>query len=143
MAGSSLLYAFTFIITILLIALFRRYRKLSHVPGPFLASLTDFWRAYHQNAGNHAAFSLKVHEKYGPVVRVGPNTVHVNDARAIPAIYTNHGEFPKVGNGDMALRTNHLTISRQIPTDLYEFPPRLVTQLEAWLICRTSPRIRS
>lgn len=49
------------------------------------------------------AFSIDLHEKYGPVVRVGPNTVHVSDATAIPAIYTSHGEFRKVGGGQLAL----------------------------------------
>ena len=105
MAVSLPLYAFAIILTFLLITLFQRYRKLSHVPGPLLASLTDLWRAYHQNFGDHAAFSIAMHEKYGPIVRVGPNTIHVSDARAISAIYTAHGEFRKVGDRDIALVT--------------------------------------
>jgi hypothetical protein len=130
MAVSLPLYAFAIVLSILFSTLFQRYRKLSHVPGPLLASLTDLWRAYHQNAGDHAAFSIAMHEKHGPIVRVGPNTVHVSDARAIPAIYTAHGEFRKVSDEDIALVTNHLTDSRQIHMDPYEFPPHLVIQLE-------------
>ena len=105
MAVSLPLYAFAIILTFLLITLFQRYRRLSHVRGPLLASLTDLWRAYHQNVGDHAAFYIDMHEKYGPIVRVGPNTIHVSDARAIPAIYTAHGEFRKVGDRDIALVT--------------------------------------
>lgn len=68
---------------------------MKHIPGPFLASFTDFWRVYHQNVGT---LSAETHTKYGQIVRVGPNTVLISDATAIPAIYTNHGEFQKVSN---------------------------------------------
>jgi hypothetical protein len=77
-----------------LVACYSRYSRLKQIPGPFLASISDLWRVYYQNAGT---FSAKQLAKYGgPIVRVGPNTVLISDATAIPAIYTNHGEFEKV-----------------------------------------------
>lgn len=99
MAVSLQLYALALFLACLLlslIVLYSRYRRLSHVPGPLFASFTDLYRACHQNVGNFTSFSLALHTKYGPIVRVGPNTVHISDATAIPAIYTNHGEFQKV-----------------------------------------------
>ncbi|OAP59248.1 hypothetical protein AYL99_06546 [Fonsecaea erecta] len=75
--------------------LYFRYRKLSSIPGPFLASFTDLWRAYAQNYGVIATTLIKLHEKHGPLVRIGPNTIHVSDPAAVSTIYTNHGEFKK------------------------------------------------
>ena len=79
-----------------LIRLYSRYNKLRHIPGPFLASFTNVWRVYHQRSGNFVAFSRRLHAKYGPVVRIGPNAIHLSDATAVSTIYTSHGEFKKV-----------------------------------------------
>ena len=120
MAASLQLYAFAItpaFMSLVLITLYWRYDQLSHIPGPLLASLTDHWRAYHQNAGKFTAFSLDLHKRYGPIVRVGPNTVHVTDATVIPAIYTNHGEFRKVSDRQQILKSKYLTMHRQTRMD--------------------------
>src|ERR1700761_7233913 len=84
-------------IILLLAFLIRRYRRLRSVPGPWLASFTDLWRAYVQNRGQFDETLLRLHGKYGGVVRTGPNTVSVADGHAMPTIFTMHGEFKKVG----------------------------------------------
>ncbi|EXJ56365.1 uncharacterized protein A1O5_12632 [Cladophialophora psammophila CBS 110553] len=83
------------ILFIIPLQLYRRYRKLSAIPGPFLAGFTNLWRAYAQNYGTIATTLIKLHEQYGPLVRIGPNTIHVSDPASVSVIYTNHGEFKK------------------------------------------------
>lgn len=81
---------------LLLVFLFQRHQRLRSVPGPWLASWTNLWRAYSQNYRNFADVLLQLHEQYGPLVRIGPNVVSVSDARAVSTIFTMHGEFEKV-----------------------------------------------
>jgi hypothetical protein len=76
--------------------LFARYRRLQSIPGPPLAAFTDLWRAYYQNFGSFTIILAQLHDKYGSLVRVGPNSVSVGDAAAVSKIYSMHGEFGKI-----------------------------------------------
>jgi hypothetical protein len=73
-----------------------RYLKLSSIPGPFLASITDLWRTYQLEYAGFNENIGHVHAKYGPIVRVGPNTVYTSDPSAVSTIYSTHGDFKKV-----------------------------------------------
>ena len=80
-----------------------RYFRLRHVPGPLLAAFTDLWRAYNQNFGNFTNKLSQLHREYGPIVRIGPNTVSFSDAAAVGTIYSMHGEFRKVMDHSVCL----------------------------------------
>ena len=71
------------------------YVRLRHIPGPFLASLTNLPRllwVYKNDAGDkHTA----LHRKYGPLVRFGPNMLSVSAPSEIGTIYDIHGTFSK------------------------------------------------
>ena len=41
-------------------------------------------------------YHLKLHEKYGSLVRIGPNHVSFSDASLIPQIYSISSKFHKV-----------------------------------------------
>jgi hypothetical protein len=74
----------------------RNYYKLNHIPGPFLAGLTDFWRFIHCFRGQSSR-QYELHRKHDShLVRLGPNTVSVSDATAIPIIYGLNPIFNKV-----------------------------------------------
>lgn len=65
----------------------RFLHPLSKYPGPLLASLTNTFKAYYvYHAVLHEKL-LELHMQYGPVVRVGPNHLHLWDAEAIAPIY--------------------------------------------------------
>ncbi|KIK62787.1 hypothetical protein GYMLUDRAFT_41681 [Collybiopsis luxurians FD-317 M1] len=75
------------------LALYRLlFHPLREYPGPALAALTEGYEAYYNiiKGGNLVAQYEKLHKQYGPVVRVGPNTLHFNYAQAYHDIYT-HG----------------------------------------------------
>lgn len=94
--ASLLKLAATVVIFYIPFQIFLRYRRLWSIPGPYIACFTDLWRAYAQNFSVFADTLLELHERYGPLVRIGPNTVSVGDPAAIAIIYTNRGEFKKV-----------------------------------------------
>jgi len=46
---------------------------LAAFPGPFAAKVTKTWRAYYMYRGEWHRDLPALHERYGPVVRIGPN----------------------------------------------------------------------
>jgi hypothetical protein len=56
------------------------WHRLRHVPGPRLASFTWLWSAWKMYWGQASAYEHL--SKYGPVVRVGPYQVVVDDPNA-------------------------------------------------------------
>ena len=81
---------------LILAILFRNYLRLRRIPGPFLAGLTNLWRVYYVKKGDAQDTYIRLHKKYGNVVRVGPNCVSVSGLDAIQAIYNVQDKFPKV-----------------------------------------------
>ncbi|PVH92930.1 hypothetical protein DM02DRAFT_500110, partial [Periconia macrospinosa] len=60
---------------------------LSKYPGPLIGKITDWYSVYHCVKGDrHLDFYL-LHQKYGTVVRYGPNRISVNSATALHSIY--------------------------------------------------------
>ncbi|KAK7742358.1 hypothetical protein SLS53_004503 [Cytospora paraplurivora] len=65
-----------------------RYQNgLNQYPGPFLASLTDWWRFVDVWKRRAELTHLKLHEKHGDIVRLGPNYLSFADPAALKAIY--------------------------------------------------------
>ncbi|KAI1077749.1 cytochrome P450 [Whalleya microplaca] len=74
-----------------------RYVKspLRSVPGPFLAQFTDLWYFWKLNGGSFEKVNRELHEKYGPVVRYGPNRYSFDDQTASKVIYGHGSQFAK------------------------------------------------
>jgi len=68
---------------------------LRHIPGPFLASLTDYWLVLIDLAGFRTLTIHQLHSKYGPVVRVGPHEVSFADQASVNEIYSQQTAFMK------------------------------------------------
>src|ERR1700744_3756676 len=83
------------LVSIALAAVILRYRRLSSVPGPFVASITDLWRFYLAHTGQLGETLNQLHSQYGSFVRIGPNTVSISDPAAVPTGHSMHGEFRK------------------------------------------------
>ncbi|KAL8388159.1 hypothetical protein RB595_009416 [Gaeumannomyces hyphopodioides] len=70
---------------------------LRRCPGPFFARWTDLWRFYHTLRGDIHLVNKRMHEKYGPVVRTGPNNLDLDLPELIKTIYTTDGRWRKTG----------------------------------------------
>jgi hypothetical protein len=68
---------------------------LAKVPGPKIAALTQWWIIYHEFNGDRTVTIHKLHEKYGPVVRVSPTEVSFNNPEGVKDIYGAGSQFPK------------------------------------------------
>ncbi|KAI1814019.1 cytochrome P450 [Poronia punctata] len=65
------------------------FSPLAKFPGPKLAALTTWYHAYHDlvRGGQYVWVVEEMHKKYGPVVRVRPDTLHANDPSLMDKLY--------------------------------------------------------
>lgn len=54
------------------------FSPLASIPGPFWASVTRLWHAYHIFEGDHNTEILQLHEQHGHFVRIAPNEISVS-----------------------------------------------------------------
>jgi hypothetical protein len=76
--------------------LYKTWAKLRHIPGPFLARLTNLPRFCWVWSRKAHEIHIDLHEKHGKLVRFGPNMVSVGDPSEIPNIYRMHAPLLKV-----------------------------------------------
>ncbi|KAG5970480.1 hypothetical protein E4U55_001665 [Claviceps digitariae] len=63
------------------------FHPLAKYPGPFLAKMTDGYQLYHAYKGDRHLEFWRMHQRYGKVVRFGPNSVSFNSSQALKDIY--------------------------------------------------------
>ncbi|KAM0592775.1 hypothetical protein ACHAPN_006606 [Verticillium nonalfalfae] len=65
------------------------FSPLSKFPGPTIAALTTWYAAYHDivRGGQYTFVIEEMHRRYGPVVRVMPDVLHVNDPAFVDQLY--------------------------------------------------------
>lgn len=86
---------------------------LSRIPGPRLAACSSLWLAWHTFVGDECTAVFKLHERYGPVLRVGPNDVDIADGDAVDPIYLDRGGFQKTSAYSKFDIDGHTTIFRR------------------------------
>ncbi|KAK7742002.1 hypothetical protein SLS53_004586 [Cytospora paraplurivora] len=73
-----------------------KYRSgLRHIPGPFWASFSNSWKLRAVWNQRMHTENVRLHEDYGPIVRIGPNHVSVSDPQSMRTIYGVQNVFPK------------------------------------------------
>ena len=74
-----------------------RYRNGLHkIPGPFLASFTSLWKWDVVRREKMPFVNTKLHEKHGPLVRIGPNHISASSAESIQIVHRSKSGFTKV-----------------------------------------------
>ncbi|KAI1117112.1 cytochrome P450 [Nemania sp. NC0429] len=74
-----------------------QWHRLRHIPGPFLASFSYLWIAYSGWCGKQYELHKVLGEKYGPLVRIGPNEVSTDDPETIRRISGAKSLYPRSG----------------------------------------------
>ncbi|RFN52337.1 cytochrome p450 oxidoreductase [Fusarium flagelliforme] len=69
--------------------------QLRDVPGPRLARISRLWYLWKVYRGNFHEENIRLHKKYGPLVRIGPNLVSADSSEAIKVLYAPGSKFPK------------------------------------------------
>lgn len=69
---------------------------LQKYPGPFLASVMDWWRFVDVWGRRPDITQLKLHRQHGDVVRLGPNALSFANPKALKQIYGLNKGFTKV-----------------------------------------------
>ncbi|KAJ5106818.1 pisatin demethylase [Penicillium angulare] len=62
-------------------------RKLAAYPGPTLARYTDWWKVYRHWKGDYVDVMLEWHNKHGPFIRNGPNSISVGGVENAKKVY--------------------------------------------------------
>ncbi|TFK81541.1 cytochrome P450 [Polyporus arcularius HHB13444] len=99
-------YLATLVLSILVYRL-SRLHPLSQYPGPICCRASKLWHACLVLSGRQHKYLQALHERYGDVVRIGPNDLSIRDASLIPALLGASG-VPKGSNfhGAMLTATN-------------------------------------
>jgi hypothetical protein len=85
---------------------------LASIPGPFWASVSRLWYMYRIYVGDMHNVQRRLHEQYGPIVRIAPNEVSTTELSAIPKIYRNTAPLTKTdfytvwGGGNISERSD-------------------------------------
>lgn len=69
------------------------FHPLAQIPGPPICALTKYFILYKSWHEERNRYVQTLHEKYGSIVRVGPNEVDINDATYLKDIYV--GNYDK------------------------------------------------
>jgi len=62
-----------------------------HIPG-----YTNLWRLWAVRTRKYHHVIEALHKKYGPIVRIGPNTLDLDYPELIKTIYSTDGKWRKV-----------------------------------------------
>ncbi|KAL4881704.1 cytochrome P450 [Aspergillus karnatakaensis] len=65
------------------------FHPLAHIPGPRLAALT-WWYEFYFDAIQPGQYVFKIqelHKQYGPIIRITPDEIHINDVGFLDTVY--------------------------------------------------------
>ncbi|QDS76078.1 hypothetical protein FKW77_006033 [Venturia effusa] len=73
------------------------FHPLSHIPGPKLAAASRLYEWYYDCIliGQYCFKIRELHDEYGPVIRIGPNEVHIRDSEYFDTLYANTARLDK------------------------------------------------
>ncbi|CAI6339929.1 unnamed protein product [Periconia digitata] len=83
-------------LSVLSLAIYRLYmHPLRKYPGPALAASTNWYIAFWAMKGRYHRKLRSWHEKYGPAIRIAPNTISFSSHRSYQEIYNSNANLRK------------------------------------------------
>lgn len=96
------------------------YDPLSKIPGPKLAA-ASLWYEFYYDVVKKGQYTWKIwemHDRYGPIVRISPYEIHINDPEMIDEVYPNQQKRSEKYGWAMrmfGLKTGHLaTVNHEL-----------------------------
>uniref|UniRef100_A0A8H7TMJ1 Cytochrome P450 n=1 Tax=Bionectria ochroleuca TaxID=29856 RepID=A0A8H7TMJ1_BIOOC len=87
--GSLKILGLALLAGLLFCGVFNKYgHGLHNIPGPWIAGFSDLWRLFLVRRRHAQEEHIALHQKYGPIVRLGPRVVSIADPDAIKTIYS-------------------------------------------------------
>jgi len=95
------------LVQIVTVCIYRRFfHPLAKIPGPFLPAVTKLYQSYHNR--RYYLEIERLHSKYGPIVRINPNEVHLAaDAENYDRIHHVGSKYSKSPNFYNAMCAPH------------------------------------
>lgn len=97
--ASNEMHAYLLLLPPILYLLTHLYRALASplrtTPGPFWARFTNLWYFDRVRKAHFQHDNIHLHQKYGPVVRVGPGHYSISDPAAVKTVYGTGTKFTK------------------------------------------------
>ncbi|KAF4955747.1 hypothetical protein FGADI_4318 [Fusarium gaditjirri] len=137
-----------FIVTCLYLAIKRLYfSPLARFPGPKLAALTMWYEFYYDvvKRGSYFRQIARMHDLYGPVVRVNPFELHVNDPTFYPILYSSSTKKRDKWAWAAGMFGNNTSVFSTVPHDHHRirraalnplFSRTAIKQLEPMIKCQ-------
>jgi cytochrome P450 len=91
------------------------FHPLRAIPGPIFAKATKFWHSIKLSNLQNQKLLESLHERYGDIVRIGPNEVVVFRADAVPAIHGPGSRCIKAPWYDMLQKDRSIHATRKPP----------------------------
>ncbi|KAI0592856.1 cytochrome P450 [Biscogniauxia sp. FL1348] len=68
---------------------------LKRYPGPFLAKWTNWWRFRLVRTGSYHIHIKKLHDQYGPILRIGPTLLDLDTPELVKTLYSSDAVWKK------------------------------------------------
>lgn len=121
MACSALIY-------VLVISCYNLFlHPLRKIPGPILSKLTTLWLFRQEIAGDSSSILAELHKQYGPLVRISPNEVSINDREAYVTINRQGTKFTKPKTFYNAFRAFYPNLFNSQDVDFHSRRKRLMS----------------
>jgi cytochrome P450 len=72
-----------------------QWYRLSHIPGPFFATISKLWMVRHSLNGTLVSAVRKVTDRHGPLARIGPNELITSDPDVIRKMMAVRSEYTR------------------------------------------------
>nr|DAD54578.1 TPA_asm: putative tryptophan 6-hydroxylase [Fusarium equiseti] len=137
-----------FVLSCFSLAIKRLYfSPLAKFPGPKLAALTMWYEFYYDvvKRGNYFRQIAKMHDQYGPVVRINPFELHVNDPTFYPILYSSSTKKRDKWSWAAGMFGNNTSVFSTVPHDHHRirraalnplFSRTAIKQLEPTIKCQ-------
>ncbi|KAI9049673.1 hypothetical protein LZ554_005831 [Drepanopeziza brunnea f. sp. 'monogermtubi'] len=87
-SGACILFGVLIIVELAKMVYFTKFHTLKSIPGPWFPSASSLWLRWQRWHGKLSFTADDLLTRYGPIVRISPNMVLLNDSEALAQVFT-------------------------------------------------------